>query len=393
MTDKELKALKEAFDFPEPDRKDEFIAEFSRLSDNRDKKHMLPIVMRFAAAAAMFAVIIGVLTHMPKDTTDFGSGNDGIVSATETTTETVSTAPTAAVTTTVTAEEAVKTEKTTTSKVTGSAVTTAKTVTAEKTTAANKTTASSATAAPKTTALHTTTAHITVRTTSRTTETTQKPVTTTTPPIPADIDIPHAANKGENHDMTVSPDIIYPLRDKTLTEDQLYPQDGAVQQGAATGKPKDEISVLEQMYNDSSAVILANVDEMVYTSIDGCAVTAENISVISSYKGELTEKDMITVFFSGGYVPAEKYMETHGDAYISSPEEYSIYEKGESRSTQDKGKQYIFFIRKGGDDLPDGAYSPVSSGNTAVFRKVRNNYVSVDDANIRFTEAQLSELG
>ena len=82
MTDKELKALKEAFDFPEPDKKQEFLEEFSKLSQNNDKKRIPPIVMRFAAAAAMIAVIIGVLTHMPKDTTDFGNGNDGIVTVT-----------------------------------------------------------------------------------------------------------------------------------------------------------------------------------------------------------------------------------------------------------------------------------------------------------------------
>jgi hypothetical protein len=114
--------------------------------------------------------------------------------------------------------------------------------------------------------------------------------------------------------------------------------------------------------------------------------------VISSYKGELNETDRITVFFSGGYVPAEKYMETHNDVYIDPPEEYSVYEKGESRFSQNEGAQYIFFIKKDGNNIPEGAYSSAAAGNIAVFRKVYGNYVSVDNGNFYFTEEMLSEL-
>lgn len=390
MTDKEKKALKEAFDFPEPDRKDEFIAEFTRLSENKDKKRLFPVVMRFAAAAAMLAVIIGVLTHMPKDKTDFGSSNDGIVTVTEAPSEAESTSASAAAQTTVTAEKNTKADKTTASKVTGSAVTTTKTLTSSKTAAAQTTKSSSAGTAVKTTAAHTTAKQESKN------DTTQKPVTTTTAAPDVSDTNQKDSNANENsssgRDMTVTPDIIYPLRDKTLTEDQIYPADDTA--GAPSiSKPTDNPDILRSLYNDSSAVVLANVDEMVYTSIDGNAVTAENISIISSYKGSLGEEDRITVFFSGGYIPAEKYTETHSDAYIHSPEEYSVYEKGSSKFQQNKGEQYIFFIRKGGYDIPDGAYSPVRDGNIAVFKKVYDNYVSVDDANIRFTEAQLRELG
>ena len=131
---------------------------------------------------------------------------------------------------------------------------------------------------------------------------------------------------------------------------------------------------------------------LLYTSIDGFAVTAENLSIVSSYKGDLRENDRITVFFSGGYVPAEKYLEKHSDVFIPAPEEYSVYEKGSSRFPQKKGEQYIFFI-KNDESIKNGAYSPVRSGNTAVFRKIYDNYVSLDDPRLYFTEAQLNELG
>lgn len=388
MTDKEKKALREAFDFPEPDRKEEFLAEFARLSVNNNKKRLSPVVMRFAAAAAMIAIIVGVFAFMPKDTVDFGHDNDEIITVTETTSVPTSSAVTAA-TTAVTTSKAVRTDKTTSAKTTSTAVTTAKQATTDKTVTAQRTEASQRTTAVRTTAVHTT-----VRTTSAAekTEATQKPVTTTTA-LPEDIVPPHGGNKDSERNMTVPVDMTYPLRENTLTEDQIYPKDsGFENQGPISSKPVDTSALLESMYNDSSAVVLANTDEMLYTSINGAAVTAENISIVSSYKGDLRENDRITVFFSGGYVPAEKYLENHSDVFIPSPEEYSVYEKGESRFPQEKGKQYIFFITKDDESPVSGAYRPVRNGNIAVFRKIQDNYVSVDDGTLYFTEAQLNEL-
>lgn len=382
MTDKEKKALREAFDFPEPDRKEEFLAEFARLSVNNNKKRLSPVVMRFAAAAAMIAIIVGVFAFMPKDTVDFGHDKDEIITVTETTSVPTSSAVTAA-TTAVTTAKAVRTDKTTSAKTISTAVTTAKQAATAKTVTAQRTTA-----------VRTTAVHTTVRTTSAAekTEATQKPVTTTTASKSEDIVPPYGGNNDSGRDMTVSVDMTYPLREKTLTEDQIYPKDsGFENQGPISSKPVDTSALLESMYNDSSAVVLANTDEMLYTSIGGFAVTAENLSIVSSYKGDLRENDRITVFFSGGYVPAEKYLENHRDVFIPAPEEYSVYEKGSSRFPQKKGEQYIFFI-KNDESIKNGAYSPVRSGNTAVFRKIQDNYVSVDDGTLYFTEAQLDEL-
>ena len=385
MTDKEKKALREAFDFPEPDRKEEFLAEFARLSVNNNKKRLSPVVMRFAAAAAMIAIIVGVFAFMPKDTVDFGHDKDEIITVTETTSVPTSSAATTAVTT----AKAVITDKTTSAKTTSTAVTTAKQAATAKTVTAQRTETSQRTTAVRTTAVHTT-----VRTTSAAekTEAAQNPVTTTTASKSEDIVPPYGGNNDSGRDMTVSVDMTYPLREKTLTEDQIYPKDsGFENQGPISSKPVDTSALLESMYNDSSAVVLANTDEMLYTSIDGFAVTAENLSIVSSYKGDLRENDRITVFFSGGYVPAEKYLEKHSDVFIPAPEEYSVYEKGSSRFPQKKGEQYIFFI-KNDESIKNGAYSPVRSGNTAVFRKIQDNYVSVDDGTLYFTEAQLNEL-
>ena len=386
MTDKEKKALREAFDFPEPDRKEEFLTEFARLSENNHKKRLFPVVMRFAAAAAMIAIIVGVFALMPKSKVDFGNGKDEIMTVTETNSES-KTSAVPVTTTAVTSSRSVKDTSVTTAKVTGTAYETTTSASAAKTVTAQRTEALLRTTAARTAAVHTT---------ARTVSTTEKTcavqdTVTTTAPKTEDMAVTHE-NNSTGRDMTVSPDIIYPLRDKTLTEDQIYPKDTAVeQQGPGISKPVNTWAVLEGMYNDSSTVILANADEMLYTSINGTAVTAENITIISSFKGELKEKDRITVFFSGGYIPAEDYLDKHPDAYISSPEEYSVYEKGVSRSRQEKGEQYIFFITDD-ENIKKGAFSPVRSGNIAVFKKIQDNYVSLDDGTLYFTEAQLDKL-
>ena len=383
MTYKDKKALKVAFDFPEPDKKQEFMEEFAKLSHNTVKKPILPVVMRMGAAAAMMGAIVLIFANMPKDTADFGNDN-AIITVTETSSEADATAAPTAVTTT----RPVSDNTAETSEVTSTSAGTTKTVASSETVTSQRTAAS-----PQTTAVRTTAVHTTVRTTSSAEKNESPPVTSATTIVSEDI-VTSEHNKDAGRDMRVLPDMIYPLRDKTINEDQMYPPDNSdQQQGPSVSKPVDTDNMLREMYKDSSAVILANVDEMLYTSINGTAVTAENLTVVSSFKGELSQNDRITVFFIGGYVPAEEYMKSHEHAYIDSPEEYSVYEKYMVRSRQEKEGQYIFFIRNDDENIKEGAYSPVRSGNTAVFRKIYDNYVSLDDPRLYFTEAQLNELG
>ena len=56
----------EAFGIPEPDRKKQFTEEFRQRSHDKVKKPLLPIIMRTAASAAMLALVIGAVTHLPK---------------------------------------------------------------------------------------------------------------------------------------------------------------------------------------------------------------------------------------------------------------------------------------------------------------------------------------
>lgn len=388
MTDKEKKALREAFDFPEPDRKDEFIAEFAKLCDNKDKKPLFPFFMRFAAAAAMLTLIIGVLVNMPKDTLDFGNGSSVIVQSTEAPSETEGAVITNV---TVTAAKAVSTTVTTV-KTTSSAAATAKNVTTVKavTTAKAETTAKNSDSAPTTSAAPTSAKAQEIITTVTTTakkensaESAQTMTTTESTKESADI-------RGRN--MTVCPDIIYKVRDKTIPEEALY---AMTETGPSVLKPSGDgssYSVLMQMYNDSSAVILANVDEMLYTFIDGEIFTAEQLSVHSVIKGSLIPSDKISVYFEGGYMPAEMYLESHSDAQLDDPEEYSVYVHGSSINRQDIGSEYLFFINNGAENIPEGAYSPVSSGNISVFRKVRDIYVSLDKPDLVLSEDELREL-
>ncbi|MBQ6213477.1 MAG: hypothetical protein IJJ57_11370, partial [Ruminococcus sp.] len=252
MTYKDKKALKEAFDFPEPDKKQEFMEEFAKLSHNTVKKSILPVVMRMGAAAAMMGAIVLIFANMPKDTADFGNDN-AIITVTETSSEADATAAPTAVTTTspVSDNTAETSEVTSTSAGTTKAVASSETVTSQRTAAS-----------PQTTAVRTTAVHTTVRTTSSAEKNESPPVTSATTIVSEDI-VTSEHNKDAGRDMRVLPDMIYPIRDKTINEDQMYPPDNSdQQQGPSVSKPVDTDNMLREMSKDSSAVILANVDEM-----------------------------------------------------------------------------------------------------------------------------------
>lgn len=361
MTDKEKQALKEAFGFEEPDRKEIFAREFIKLDSGKAKKPLFPTIVKFAAAAAVMTAVIGTAVTMPKDIKHFGN-NDNITELTEIVTsadneikgEAASTG--AAVTVKTTSKTAVSTSKT---------VTTASSAKAAETTSASApsgTTSSSQHSANTTTAAgNSKSENITTTTQLRADEAKDETVTIT------------------GRDMTVSVDKTYPLRDKLISADAFIMKEESAHKPGISDSPSDNafppkdsdncgINIdISEMYDNSCAIVLANLDEIVYTSIDGKAYTAENINVIRVYKGDLEPNDRITVFFGGGFMPAEEYAELYGFPPIEDQEEYSVRVEGDSGGEQKQGQTYVFFLKNSSYPVPDGAFEPTNSGNMSVF--------------------------
>lgn len=350
MTDKEKKQLLKAFDITEPDGKEQFAAEFRKRSAEKSVKPILPVMLRLSVCAAMAAVIVGVLAYMPKKPskpTDFG-GSDIV-------TETSSTG-TGAVT-----------------------VTTASTLTytAVKTTATALSSSAAVTAnVSETTAQVVTTAHdITV-----TAETVQ-----TTAAQPPEEELPPVTTVQTGRDMTVMPDVVYEIRDEVLYADSLL-------KGGATGAPGDANGSglspvdkkIQHLFNISYASAIAKVDKIVYTSIDGVAFSAVDITIKKVYKGSLDADDRITVFLSGGYIPAEIFIERYSFINLQDAERYSVFDNGGYSKALTQGDTYLFFIQKGGNEFPQGSFIPVSDDAGAVFEQRGSSFVSTSDASFSF---------
>jgi len=394
MTEREKNALAEAFGFEEPDRKKEFADEFRKLDTGRNSINIFPAAVRFAASAAMLAAVTGTVLMIPKHKHNISTSDIPPVTAAEAapdddTAASTRTEPASdSLSTTAAAMTAISTTATTstsTAKTTSSAVTalgTAKAPAVRDSSDRSPVTS----AAVETTVISSTTA-VTVSTAAA-------------PVVSEDNDqkkTEKSADTLSGHDMTVSPDNIIQVREKVISEDELLLSDFQADLSPYTGgftvpvqqpSSSNVNTMLPVMYKNSSIVALANLDEIVYTSIDGAAYTAENITVEKVLKGSLKENDRITVFFRGGYLPAEEYIANNRLRYRSGADEYSVIVPGECRGSQIQGRKYIFFLSDSCYPLPEGSFTATYQGDSSVFENTDGTYTAVGDSNMTFTEQQ-----
>lgn len=350
MTDKEKKKLLKAFDIPEPDGKEEFAAEFRTRTDEKSVKPILPVILRLSIYGAMAAVIVGILAYMPKKTsklTDFGSSD--IVT---------DTASTGMVTSPVTTASA---STNTTVKTTATAASSSAAVT----TAISETAAQTVTTADNITATH--------------------EMTQTTTALLTDEELPPVTTVQTGRDMTVMPDVIYEVRDEVLNANSLLMSGATGSAGAGNGTGSSRVDQkIQHLFNISYASAIAKVDKIVYTSIDGVAFSAVNITIKKVYKGSLDADDRITVFLSGGYIPAEIFIERYSFINLPDAEKYSVFDNGGYLKALSQGDTYLFFIQKGGIVFPQGSFMPVSSDGGAVFEQHGSSFVSITDDSFSF---------
>lgn len=415
MTKKEKKALKAAFGIPEPDRKEEFAEQFRQRMSQKPKRRVPPIVMRISATAAMLAVIIGVYAAMPSSPSDLDI-SDKIASTTttssivdvekneDTTSPTTLPSVTTVTVSTSTAEKDVDavTVTGTTTAAKNSSATTRTSQSGRRpavTTTASRTERTASRTAATTTGTNTShkTSTVTKRTTTTKMSTAPAPINTTEQvsytksvltTVPSPSVTPHY------RDLTVTPDVIYDISGNIVNAEDLIPgteqTDNPVVPGGNDNSPVDPNSPIDQkiaeMFNNSYTVVLAKIDKIVYTSINGMPYTVENITIQDVYKGSFNSDDRLTVYVTGGYMPADEYMKTHPEAYLSDPDGITVYDDGGCNGEQEEGQTYLFFISNDDSRIPYGAYSLSADGDQAVFKKKRSTFVSISDKNLSFSE-------
>ncbi|MCM1008557.1 MAG: hypothetical protein NC485_11655 [Ruminococcus flavefaciens] len=339
MKKSEIQALKEAFNIPEAENKNNFIKLYEK-NYKQNKRHFYPImIFRYASAAAMAAVVI-CLCGLAGKNNDFNGkfNNVSIVKETDSDSHSNTSFNTTDIIT----------NALTTENVSESSVTEPVTVSSEiNTTTAfisqnieigdepidvpvcempEKTSESATDAITTVSYENPTTASASIST--ATTVVTELPTVTTS--TEQDINKYPVTDGPDNiNDLTVIPSVKY-------------------------DKPNDSVYHIQSNFlpdfegeDDIDGVIIASVDEVIYTEINGEPYTQENITVIASLQDglKLNDGDKISVFIKGGYMPADKFAENH--SWINIPPEYQyVYYSKDQIQEQQVGKNYIFFLKK-----------------------------------------------
>lgn len=381
MKKSEIEALKEAFNIPEPERKNSFLPFFKEQLKKNNGRLCIPMVLRYASAAVLAAVIIG-LWGVLNPSVDFSNEPDNsfIVVESDTTTESSMSG-----TGTHTSSDSDDSDKNNISQTTSAAppaVTTADVT--EMTVITSKQTVTAATTAViSVTATITESAHISQTTTSRNTE--ENSVSVTTTGTTAE-DVP-GSKFGK--DYTVSPSVVYDKTGEVIDLRDFENVDGL----PMDPPPADSVLTIGRMADSSDYIVYAVIDEVIYTEIDGKPYTQENLTIYSVYKGDgaLNSADRISLYVPGGYMPAEEYLKNN-NVYYDFPENSVVYDSGGNNGNQQLYNSYIFFLKQGSDSMQDGAFQLTEKTDISVFEYSGGRYVSLGNGALSFTQSELSDL-
>ncbi|MDE7137199.1 MAG: hypothetical protein K2O29_01885, partial [Ruminococcus sp.] len=200
----------------------------------------------------------------------------------------------------------------------------------------------------------------------------------TEPPSPSDNDPP---------DYTVKPSVRYYPDDNAIDISDFTQNDP--NQPSING-PDSTSTMWEDFMNNSDIILIATVNEIIYTGIDGVPYTQENISVSEVIKGDIEQYSRISVYGTGGYIPASEY----GKIQISWAIENNcmLFDPANNKSSSQVGDRYLYFIRKSDSPLPDGSYRLTTYNDMSKFRYTDGYYVNMNNNNLMFTLTELYDL-
>lgn len=144
------------------------------------------------------------------------------------------------------------------------------------------------------------------------------------------------------HDKTVLPDFIY--NNSIIFDSSVYTINAADSEYAAE--------------EDADCVMLGTVIETFYTFVDGTAWTQANVRVDEVTRGKLSEGEIISVYFPGGYASMDDYVAAHGTGqYSSTGAQYlEFIMNGEPHPQPGDNAMFCLDKLPNGSPLPDGAY-------------------------------------
>lgn len=202
----------------------------------------------------------------------------------------------------------------------------------------------------------------------------------------------------EHPDYTVIPPVRYYPDDNAIdVSDSMHNDAKPPLQNGGQSPPQDvakpgatvDFDSWQNLADNSDIIVIADVDEIIYTSIDGTPYTQENITVSKVIKGDIEQHSRISVYGKGGYIPASE----HGTIQISWAIENDcmLFDPAENKTFSEVGDRYIYFIKKSDYPLPDGSYCLTTYNDMSKFRYKDGRYINMNNNNIMFTTAELYE--
>lgn len=416
MNKKSKKTLKNAFNIPEPNQKESF---FSKLDINPQRKFssFVPVYLPTAVVAVMIIGVWGGIKNLPRFEQPENTDNNIIYSSESSVSENQTDSPAHTSASSVhNTEKQTHTSATVQTDSKSSEKNTS--VTTVKTTKDNPDKEESFTDSPsenpseensdsevlqttdttrktniiKTTDTTETTKHTTPSQTTTTKHNVYSPQTTTTT-FKDSIDIPSGTTEPSQpsddvpQDYTVTPPVRYYPDDNAIDISDITQNDP--QPPLIDGpQPGDSTSTTwEDFMNNSDIILIATVDEIIYTGIDGVPYTQENISVSEVIKGDIEQYSRISVYGTGGYIPASEYKKIQIEWAIEN--NYTIFDPAGNKTFSEVGDTYLYFIRKSNYPLPDGSYRLTTYNDISKFRYTDGYYVNMNNNNLMF---KLTEL-
>ncbi|MDE6035911.1 MAG: hypothetical protein K2G36_08395 [Ruminococcus sp.] len=155
------------------------------------------------------------------------------------------------------------------------------------------------------------------------------------PPVPITT-TPAPPSGGNSHiDFTVVPAVRY------YPEGEIYFTDSTEEDNIPpSNNAPDYTGIFRQMITDSDLIAIVEVDEIIYTGIDGVPYTQENVTVKDVIYGDMRKNSRISVYCQGGYIPAEEYFMNVYE------ENVTVFDYAGNRKFSEAGDTYMCFLKK-----------------------------------------------
>jgi len=211
------------------------------------------------------------------------------------------------------------------------------------------------------------------------------------PPVTTDSSSSGAVPQPIETDFTVKPPVRYYPDDNVVDLTDFMDNNSAPP--TLDGCQTSFAGSWEDLVENSDMIVIATVDEVIYTGIDGKPYTQENITVSEVIHGYIPENTKISVYSRGGYIPASEYFP---DKYIDLEpfieENAILFDPAQNKTVSQKGDTYLYCIKKSSSLLPQGSYSLITLSDISKFRYEDGYYINMNNNKFMFTIEEVYDL-